>query len=779
MGVRYVGAAVKRAEDPKLVTGNGRYVDDITLPGMRHAAFVRSTQAHARIREINFSAALRIPGVEAVFTMDDFGPDYANKPMPQPYPNPLIIQSITQYPLAKDEVCYVGQTVAVVIATTRYIAEDGALAVEVDYDPLPAVVDCRTALAQEAPRAHHGAPDNLVAKLRVNFGEAEAMFARADHVFRQELFQHRGGCHAMECRGVIALDDPHHGGLTVWSSTQCPYLVRGNLAAYLGRDEGRLRVIAPDVGGGFGPKAGFYAEEIAIPLAAMKMGRPVKWIEDRREHFQATNTQRDQAWDLEVAADKDGKILGVRGRVIHECGAYVPYGLLLAMTSLTPMPGPYVVPSLDVTMDVVFTNTVPNSPVRGAGRPYAAFAMERLVARVARELGIDQAEVRRRNFVQPNQFPYPCGQVTRDGRPITYDSGDFAACLDKALVLADYDGFQNRKAEARKEDRFLGIGVSSCIEDTGVGPYEGATIRVQPDGTVMVQTGAANQGQGHATVFAQICADELDVDIDKVHVVGGDTGGFPRGIGTIGSRVAVNAGTAVHTASRAVRVKALELAAEILEAAEQDLTIENGIVQVTGVPEPKVSLGDLARRLAPNLGASVPEGFTPGLEATSYQSSAGTPYANGTNVAEVEVDIGTGEVRLSRYSVGHDCGRMINPKLVDGQIIGGVVHGIGNALFERMVYDGSGQPLTTNYGDYLLPAAAEMPNIAIAHHETPSPLNPLGIKGAGEGGTIPAAPAVIAAIENALEEFEVEINFHPISPEQLTALINQPHSTTA
>ena len=772
MGVRYFGAEVRRAEDPKLITGLGRYVDDIKLPGMLAAAFVRSTQAHARIGDIDTTAAKALPGVHAVFTLADFGEPFAERRMVQPYPAPILKQPITQYPLARDEVCYVGEAVAVVVAETRHIAEDGAALVAVDYEPLPAIVACGGATSDDAPLAHVDSPDNIAAQLRVSFGDVDDAFAKADHVFEETLHQHRGGCHAMECRGVIAEDRPHHDGLTIWSSTQCPYLVRRNVAAYLDRDEGRVRVVAPDVGGGFGPKAGVYCEEIVIPLAAAALGRPVKWIEDRREHFVTTNTQRDQLWSLAVAVDANGKMIGVRGKVTHDCGAYVPYGLLLPMTSLTPMPGPYSVPALDVSLDVVFTNTTPNSPIRGAGRPNAAFAMERLIARVARELDIDQAEVRRRNYVRPDQFPYDTGQKFRDGSAIKYDSGDYGACLEKALDLADYAGFAERQAAARTEGRYIGIGVSSCIEDTGVGPYEGATVRIQPDGKVLVQTGAASQGQGHATMLAQVCADQLDVEIGDVYVLAADTGAFPQGVGTIGSRVAVNASTAVYSAANEVREKALKLAAEVLEASAEDLVVEEGVISVTGVPDMKVGYGDLAKQLAPMAGGGVPKGFSPGLESTSYQTSDGMPTAAGSNVAEVEVDIGTGEVRVLRYSVGHDCGRMINPMMVDGQIVGGVVHGIGNALFERMHYDESGQPLNTNYGEYLLPLASEMPPIEIAHHETPSPLNPLGIKGAGEGGTIPAAPAVLAAIENALEPFGVVISSYPVSPERLTELID-------
>ena len=771
MGVRYFGAEVRRVEDRRLITGNGRYVDDIRLPGMLEAAFVRSTEAHARIRRIDTTAARALPGVHGVFTLKDFPAEFHDKAMVQPYPAPILTQPTTQHPLAKDEVCFVGQTVALVVADSRQVAEDAASQIAIDYQKLPAVIDCREAVRPEAPLVHSAAPDNIVAHLKAAFGDIDAAFAEAAHVFEERFLQHRGGCHAMECRGVIAEDRPHHDGLTIYSATQCPYLVRRNVAAYLGRDEGRVRVIAPDVGGGFGPKAGVYAEEVVIPLAASALGRPVKWTEDRREHFVATNTQRDQEWALEAAVAEDGTLLGLRGRVTHDNGAFVPYGLLLPMSSLTPLPGPYAVKALDVGLDVVFTNTTPNSPIRGAGRPFAAFAMERVIARIARELGLDQAEIRRRNFVPVDGFPYTTGQISRSGTPIRYDSGDFGGCLDKALDLSDYEGFRERQKAARSEGRYLGIGVSSCIEDTGLGPYEGATVRVQPDGMVLIQTGAASQGQGHETMLAQVCADQLDVALEDIYVLSADTGAFPQGVGTIGSRIAVNASTAVYDAAEAVRETALRLAAEELEASVEDLVIEDGVISVAGVPDMKVGYGVLAKRLAPMGGGSMPKGFSPSLEATSYKSSDGAPTASGSNVAEVEVDIETGEVRVLRYSVGHDCGRMINPMMVDGQIVGGVVHGIGNALFERMIHDEAGQPLNTNYGDYLLPSASEMPPIAITHQETPSPLNPLGVKGAGEGGTIPATAAIVAAIENALEPFGVVIRSYPVSPGELCKLV--------
>jgi carbon-monoxide dehydrogenase large subunit len=772
MGARYFGAKVMRAEDENLITGRGQYVDDIQLTGMMHGAFLRSPHAHAQVKNIDVSRAQKMMGVHAVFTYDDLSGPLA-EPLIQTYSSPSIKQDIRPYLLAKDEVCYVGEAVAFVVADTRHLAEDALTAIDVEFETLEPAVDLYKASREDAPLAHTSAPNNLASSLNVKYGEVDGAFAGADHVLSTSFTQHRGGCHSMECRGVVATYDMTADELKIWSSTQCPYLIRRALAQQLGMPDESVRVIAPDVGGGFGPKAGYYVEEAIVPFAAKILGHPVKWIEDRREHFLSTNTQRDTIWDLEIAASNEGRILGVRGKVLLDNGAYVPYGLLLPITTLIPLPGPYRVHALDVTLDVVLTNTVCNSPIRGAGRPNAAYAMERVVETIARGLNIESTEVRRRNFVRKEDFPYQTGLIHFNGRPITYDSGDYHGLLEKAMELADFDGFSERQRAARAEGRYLGIGISSCIEDTGIGPYEGVTVRVDTQGKVHVLTGAASQGQGHKTVISQIVADELGIAFEDVKVQIGDTGKFPQGIGTVGSRVGVNAGTSSYSAAVEVREKALSLAAQILEAEAGDLEIEDGIVRDTGNRNINISLGDLALKLAPMTGGPIPEGFKPSLEATSYETSKDLPTASGSNVCEVDVDVGTGEVRILRYSVAHDCGRKINPMIVEGQIIGGVIHGIGNALFEQMLYDERGQPLTTNYGEYLMPLGSEMPRVDIVHQETPSPLNPLGLKGAGEGGTIPAAAAVVSAIENALEPFGIEIDYYPVTPQRLCELLDE------
>jgi aerobic carbon-monoxide dehydrogenase large subunit len=767
MVTRYFGASVPRLEDPELITGHGRFVDDIKLAGTLEAAFVRSVHAHARIKNIDTAAAKEVPGVVAVYTAADLG--VAEKPTPQFAPAPVMVQNRTQYVLAKDEVAYVGQGIVMVVAESRAIAEDGAALVAVDYEPLPAVIDLASALDVSGPRAHVGAPDNRAGTLKSKFGDVDAVFESAPHVFREKIFQHRGGCHSMECRGVIASTDPLTGQLNVWSSTQAPYMVRRMLARFLGVDESALRVAAPHVGGGFGPKASVYPEEFAVALAARTLGRPVKWIEDRREHFLTTTQQRDQIWNLEVAADNDGRMLAVRGHCLHDAGAYLPYGFILPANTVACFPGPYALQAMDITLDVAFTNKVATTPVRGAGRPNAAFVLERLADSVARGMKIGRDQVRRASFVRKDQFPYQPGTKARDGSPVTYDSGDLHACLDTALAKIGSD-FRVRQEEARKEGRYLGLGISSCIEDTGLGPFEGAMVKVQPNGHVLLTTGAASQGQGHRTVFAQIAADALSIPIEHITVVAADTAAFPHGIGTIGSRIAVTGGSSVHLAAMRVREKAITIAAEMLEAAEADLTLEDGRLKVSGTDK-AVTLAEIATKLDGAAAMPLPAGVEPGLSATAYYEARATTFANGSNCCEVEVDIATGAVKILRYVVAHDCGKMINPMLVDGQIRGGVVHGIGNALYEHMCFDEAGQPVTTNYGEYLLPTAPGLPRIEIVHLETPSPLNPIGVKGAGEGGTIPAAPCIIGGIEDALAPFGVTIDRQPLSPEDILDLI--------
>jgi carbon-monoxide dehydrogenase large subunit len=767
MGMKYIGARTQRLEDPALLTGRGRFVDDIHLPDMLHAAFVRSSHGHARIRGVNAEAALALPGVHAVITARDLPPEMQQKRMVMPVPNPAIRHPRMQYCLAAEEVCYVGEVIAMVIADSRYIAEDAAGLVEVEYEALGAASDCRDALAPGAPRAHSDLPDNLAAQFTPGYGDTDAAFQRAAHVTKVSLWQHRGGAHAMECRALLAKYDALEDQLTVWSAGQAPHAEKSALAAILPHDANRLRVIMPDVGGGFGPKAIFYAEEALVALTAKRMQRPIKWIEDRREHFLATTQERDQYWDVELALDAQARILGVRGVLVHDQGAYLPWGIIMPYISATTMPGPYVVPNYKLEVRVAFTNKVPTTPVRGAGRPQAVFAMERLMDKAARELGLDPAEIRRRNLIQPEQMPYKVGLIYRDGAPVTYDSGDYPECQRQALAMAEYDDFPQRQAAARAQGRYIGIGIGSYVEGTGLGPFEGATVKVLQSGRVTVLTGAAPQGQGHRTTFAQIAADHFGLPIESLDVVTADTNAISMGVGTFASRITVNAGSSVHLAAGEVRKKIVKLAAHLLEAGEEDIELADGRAFVRGVEQMGRSFGELAQIAQGMPGFSLPKGLTAGLEETQYFTPPQSVYCNGTHVVEVEVDIGTGQLKILRYVVAHDSGTLINPLIVDGQVRGGVAHGIGNAYLEWMRYDENAQPLTTNFGEYLLPLATDVPNIELTHIETPSPLNPIGAKGAGEGGTIPAAAAIIAATENALQSFGLELTDCPLTPERL------------
>lgn len=773
MGGRNIGAAVSRLEDARLISGRGQYVDDIRLPGTLAAAFLRSPEAHARISALDLTRALSIPGVVAAYTLADLGPQ-AQQRMLQAYPHPAIKTDITQYPLAKDEVCFVGEPIAVVIAENRYIAEDGVQAIALELDSLPCVIDAREALKPGAPSVQLTYESNLAATLHWKFGDIQAAFSQADHVFDETYFQHRGSPQFMECRGVLAQTEPGTGRLTVWSATQSPFLVRRFLAAYLDREESSIRVLAPDVGGGFGPKAVHYAEELVVALVAQKIGRPVKWIEDRRENFVATNQQRDQWWQVSAACTRDGKILGIRALCIHDNGAYLPYGLLLPNTSIVPFPGPYSIAAIDVQLQAALTNAVPSTPIRGAGRPNAIFVIERTIDTIARELGLDRVALRRRNFVTKEQFPYKTGAHFSSGVPVEYDSGDYHATLDMALTASRFSEFEDRRRRALQEGKWRGLGIASYNEDSGLPPYEGATVKVLPTGRILVEVGSCAQGQGLETIVAQIAADSFGVSPHQILVRTGDTELSARALSTVGSRVAAMVGPSVRIAAEQVREKVLAFAAREFEAAASDLELHDGRVSIKGVPGRHLGLGDISRRLVANVNALVPEGFTPGLEATAYHTTRQPVFSNGTNICEVEVDIETGEVTLLDYWVSHDCGTILNPRLVDGQIIGGVVHGIGNALFEHMKYDReTGQPLCSNLGEYLLPLATEMPRFHINHMESPSPINPLGVKGAGEGGTIPGIACVISAVEDALKPLGVKINEYPISPERLLALIDE------
>ena len=549
MGAKQFGARVARVEDPALLTGQARFVDDIKLPSALHGCFVRSPHPHARVRAIDPAAALAMPGVHAVLTARDMPGRLATDPIPTPVPNPAITAMRTQRALATEEVCYVGETIALVVADNRYVAEDAAAVVTVEFEPLDAVSDCREALEDGAARSHSDLATNVAAFVPMNYGDVDAAFAGAAHVFEEEIFQHRGAAMTLEGRAVLANHDRVSDLLTVWSATQTPHICQRTIADLLERELPSVRVIAPFVGGGFGTKAPFYAEEIVIPVAAMKLGRPVKWIEDRREHFLSATMERDQYWKVAIAVDREGRIRGLRGTMIHDNGAYLPWGIIAPYIASTTFPGPYVVPAFRFETTVVLTNRVPTTVVRGAGRPQAVFAMERLMDRVARELAIDRAELRRRNMIRPEQMPYSVGLVFRDGKPLVYASGDFPRSQARALALSDYDGFRARQKRARAEGRYIGIGIGNYVEGTGLGPFEGVTVRILPSGRVAVATGATTQGQGTHTMLSQIVADRLGARIEDIVVTAGDTHAISQGIGAFASRQAINAGNSAMIAA--------------------------------------------------------------------------------------------------------------------------------------------------------------------------------------------------------------------------------------
>ena len=772
MVAKVFGSRVKRLEDPKLLRGQGRYVDDIQLEGMVHAAFVRSPFAHAKLNGIDKSAAEAMDGVIAVYGFDDLRPHLTQDRLPVEFPSGVPnAENAGPYVLVKDEAMYAGECVAIVIARNRHIAEDAASLVEMDFEPLPAVGDCKAALLPDAPKAMMGADSNVMMEMLQEYGDAEAAFASAPHVFKETLWQHRGSAHPIECRGAVGRYEDVQDSVTLWTSTQMPNLIHGFIVKLLGCNENGVRIITPDVGGGFGPKFLFYSEEVVVALAARLCGRPVKWIEDRREHFVSAVQERDQYWEAEIAVDDDGKILGVRGELIHDHGAYTAQGITLPFNAATCVPGPYKVPNYWMKQILVFTNMVPCAPVRGASHPQGTFVMERLMDRAAAELGLDRVEIRDRNMIRGEEMPYKKPLKTRAGVNITYDSGDFPKATKMALEAAGYADFKTRQEQARAEGRYLGMGVAFGVKGTGRGPFETATVRVGTSGKISVYTGAAPMGQSTHTMMAQVVAEQLGGDMSNIDVVAGDSASIPMGMGGFGSRQTITAGSSAHIAAVEVREKALKIAAHMLEASEEDLEIEGTEIRVKGVPDMSVSLAKIAHSVAGTPGYALPGGITPGLESTRNFLTDPLCYCYGCHVVEVEVDVETGGVEFRNYAIVHDSGTLINPMIVLGQIQGGAAHGVGNALFEWMGYDDDANPVTTNFGEYLLPTAPEMPNFDIQFLESPSPLNPLGVKGAGEGSTVPAAAAVISAVENALTPFGVHIAEAPITPARIVALI--------
>ena len=778
MTTRFFGAPVKRNEDKKLLTGQALFIDDVELPGMLHAAFLRSQVAHAKVRRIDVSAALKRPGVVAIYTADDFGAYWQAGPLlvpPPPIPG-IVFNVRTQVPLAKEKVRYAGEPLAVVVAESRYIAEDALDDIVVDLETLPAVVDLEAAVTAGAPRVHDDLPSNVASHVRQKKGDYRSAAAKADLVLKRRFRYEHGISSPIETRGVVAQWNARAQQMTIWDTTQAPVFVRNGLAAILGLSERQVRVIAPFIGGGFGPKIMiFYPEEVALPWISMRLNRPVKWIEDRLEHFVATTHERGQIHDAEIALTRDGRILGLKDVFLHDTGAYNPYGLTVPIDSQCTMLGPYVVPAYDSTFTSVFTSLPIVTPYRGAGRQHGVFVIERLLDLAARELAIDPAEIRRRNLIPPDAFPYQNEIIYQDFQPLQYDSGNYEPVLDKALATIGYEKFVGEEQpKLRAQGRCVGIGIACYVEGTGVGPYEGARVQVQSNGKVSLVTGIGTQGQGHFTSFAQIVADQLGVDVTEVDVVTGDTDQFYWGAGTFASCGAVVAGNAVSEASQAVRKKTLKLASELFECSEDDLVIADGKVSIAGIPGKFLSLGELAQRANPMRGAVKP-GTEPGLESTQYFGPPSGTTANGVHAMIVEVDPETFDLQVLKYVVVHDCGTVINPMILAGQIHGGVAQGIGNAFYEQLVFDEQGQLLNASLADYLLPTALDVPRMELGHTSTASPLNPLGIKGAGEAGAIPVGALFAQAIENALDlaRKRIELLEIPLSPSRLYELIEE------
>ena len=761
------GVSTKRLEDPDLITGNGQFIDDIHFPGLKHAAFLRSPHGHALVKEIKKETALKIAGVHAVFTLSDFRPHLANERLIVGLPSSAYRQDINRPALASEEVVHVGEPIAIVIADSRYIAEDAVAHIDIEYELLPVVSDCATALKPDAPTTHKNSPNNILAEFDVGYGDVDKAFNVAPHIFRENIWQHRGGSHSIEGRGSVASFDEYEEQVVLWTSTQAAHTAKSVLVDMLGWSENRIRVITPDVGGGFGPKVVFYQEDVAVVMAAILLRQPIKWVEDRREHFVGTTQERDQYWDVEIALDEDATILGIRGSLIHDHGAYTARGINLAQNSAVVVPLPYNVPTYHLDVKLVLTNKVPVTPVRGAGHPQGIFVMERLLDRAAQEFNLDPTEVRYRNLVQGEDMPCEKPIKARNGLPVVLDSGDYPACMAKALDAANYGGFLERQGQALGEGRYIGIGVANYVKGTGRGPFESATVRIGPSGKILVYTGAASMGQSTKTMMAQIVAEQLGGDMTSVEVITGDTAGVPMGIGGSASRQTVTVGNSVHLAAISVREKAFKVAAHMLEASEDDLEFVDGEIRVKGVAELNISLGKVAHAVGGTPGFALPGGIEPGMEATKNFVIDELAFANGTQVVEVEVDPEIGEVSFLNYVMVHDSGVIINPMIVDGQVIGGTAHGIGNTLYEWMGYDENAQPLTTNFAEYLLVTAPEVPTINLIHVETPTPLNPLGVKGVGECGIAAASAAIVAAIENALTPFGVHIDQVPIRPAEI------------
>ncbi|HEX3145466.1 MAG TPA: xanthine dehydrogenase family protein molybdopterin-binding subunit [Pyrinomonadaceae bacterium] len=799
MAEKYVGKRVKRTEDPRLIKGLAHYVDDIRLPDTLHVAFVRSMYAHARIKGIDTTAAANSPGVVAVYT----GKDIAEKVGPVPCAAALPDLKVPDYRvLATGKALFVGHPIAAVVATDKYTARDAVDLIEVDYEDLPAVVDVEAA-ANGGTVIHESFGDNIAYKLTSGEGDVEAALQQADRIVSQKMVHQRLAPIAMEPRGVLARYFPGEEELTIWSSTQIPHLLRTQLALMIGIPENKLRVITPEVGGGFGSKLNVYAEEALLGWISLQLGKPVKWIESRRENVQGTIHGRAQVGTVEVGVKNDGTITGLRYNVVADLGAYHQL-LTPAIPTLTGLmlSGAYKIPAIQMNVTGVFTNKMATDAYRGAGRPEATYVVERVMDVIARELNLDPVEVRRKNFPNAGEFPFH----TATG--LEYDSGDYDAALDKALDLSGYQTLRAEQAKARAEGRIMGIGLSSYVEICALGPsqampaggWESATVRIEPTGKVTILTGASPHGQGQETSFAQIAADELGVGINDVTVIHGDTGVVQYGIGTFGSRATAVGGTAVFIAIEKLKEKAAKIAAHMMQCDASRVSFEGGCytsqqasaASATGPSEPVVPVGEGPAgalndvptpngrdkitiqeiALAAHVAKELPPDTEPGLSATYFFEPKNFTFPFGTHVCVVEIDKDTGETKIVKYVAVDDCGKVINPLLVDGQVHGGIVQSIGQALYEEVVYDEQGQLITGELMDYALPKASQLPWLETDRTETPTPVNPLGVKGVGEAGTIGATPAIVNAVVDALSPYGVKHVDMPVRPEKVWKLLN-------
>jgi carbon-monoxide dehydrogenase large subunit len=763
MDQTYIGVPVRRREDFRLLTGQATFADDIKLPHMLHAAILRSPHAHAWLTAIDATKALALPGVVAVFTFQDIAP--WTKPIPvRLYPLPGL-ERFLQYPLARDKVRFVGEAVAVIVAESRYLAEDGLDALEVSYEPLPAITDIQASLQQQVI-IHEEPGTNLAARYTLALGDIEAAFRQASYTRKEVFKSHRHTGNPLETRGMVANYDARRGEFTVWGETKVPHFNRAILASFLGVPDSRIRFIEPDVGGGFGIRGEFYPEDFLIPFAAMKIGRPVKWIEDRLEHLKAANHSRDVLCEVEIAAQRDGTLLGLRAQVYGDMGAYIrTHGGLVPSSTAALLTGPYHVPAYQVTVSCVMTNKMGLGTYRAPGRYESCFIRERLLEMMAADLGLDPVELRLKNFIQPSEMPYTVGQTRPDGPPTVFDSGNYPSAFRRALEQIDYDTLKSLQGR-RQDGRYHGIGIGSFVKNTGQGPYEGARVVVNGANQIDVFLGITSLGQGHETTMAQICADTLGLPLGSFTIFHGGTDMMPFGVGTFGSRGTVMAGNAVHLACQKLRDKALAIASRRLEVNVEQLVFRNGQIYRQGAEDQALlGLDELVRLAGP---ASPYNPEEPGLEATAYFRSSQLTYTYGTHVAHVAVDPETGKVEVLRYVVVEDIGRCINPLIVHGQTVGAAVQGIGATLLEELVYADNGQLLSGTLMDYTLPTSTDAPPIdSVILEEAPSPLNPLGVKGAGEGGIVATGAALANAVSHALGSLGIQVTALPLSPDNI------------